>query len=389
MSPIRDTTLERWTPNRALVLIPFWLHVASYAYIPVSIPRNLNQESLENGFDWELLSVGVFFTELAVCATVVAVAVSSLALAFQLEGLEQTDMVQWIHPRRLGRYHTNALDARSHRATTFALMALPTVLLRVHAASRALRQACNELDTTIWWYAKHKLPREATGEAYVEMMNAFYSTLGVLGSTDRFNAMAWDVVLSAFMLGLWTALAESDPRILFRCTLLPWLKDEEEVLIEQQVRAREETRSSWLDAVKQLASAKTLTRFSRNDQDEGPTTGTAEAYVRKRGGPPKHRKSASGNESGYAIIRSKSKSKSPGRPRKSVSPYKRPASRARSQSRARSHVRQHVRSDIANGTLGITVAGWEAAGVTWCLAALGGLGVATIAVFGAEAADFM
>jgi hypothetical protein len=171
---------------------------------------------------------------------------------------------------------------------------------------------------------------------------------------------------------------------MFRCTLLPWLKSEEEVTFERQEDAADKKSHCWLNTVKHLASVKNLTRFAR--PDEGPTTGTAEAYVRKRGRPPKHRKSLSGNESGYAIARSKSKSRSPGRPRKSVSPSKRTSSRLRSQSRARSQARygwKHARS------LGISIAGWEAAGVTWCLVVVAGLGVSMLGAFGAEATDFV
>lgn len=272
-------------------------------------------------------------------------------------------------------------------------MALPIVLLRIYTAACTLWKTSARHETQVWWYARILMPKEAAEEVFEVIHEAASSTISKLAAIGRFNAMAWDAVLSTLLLGLWTALAESDPRNMLRCTLLPWLKDEEEILFQQQERTlqREETKRSWLNAVKQLASAKTLTRFSRSNQDEGPTTGTAESYVRKRGRPLRHRKSASGNESGYAIIRnrSKSKSRSPKRSRKSVSPAKRAVSRARSQSRPGSQVRQHARSDIANGTLGIMVAGWEAAAVSWCLAIFGGLGVAMIAVFGAEAADFM
>jgi hypothetical protein len=165
------------------------------------------------------------------------------------------------------------------------------------------------------------------------------------------------------------------------------LKDDDEVAIERQERATsEETKASgWLDTVKQLASVKNSTRFAR--PDEGPTTSTAEAYVRKRGRPPKHRKSMSENESGYALARSKSKSR--GRPRKSVSPSKRTTSRARSQSRAKSQVRHGQYGWKHASSLGISVVGWEAAGVTWCLVIVAGLGVSMLGAFVAEATDFV
>ena len=34
MSPIRDTNLERWTPFRVPLLVPFWLHAATWSLLP-------------------------------------------------------------------------------------------------------------------------------------------------------------------------------------------------------------------------------------------------------------------------------------------------------------------------------------------------------------------
>jgi len=263
-------------------------------------------------------------------------------------------------------------------------MALPLVAVRVYAATRTLIQAGSVLETDFFQKMVHGQSEKMGEDLRNDVEHAARATFGLLAATGRANAMAWDVVLSAVILGLWTALAEADPMTMFRCTLLPWLKSDEEVTIERQEHASKKSHG-WLNTVKQLASVKNLTRFAR--PDEGPTTGTAEAYVRKRGRPPKHRKSLSGNESGYAIARSKSKSRSPGRPRKSVSPgNKRTSSRLRSQSRARSQARhgwQHASS------LGISIAGWEAAGVTWCLVAVAGSGVSMLGAFGAEATEFV
>jgi hypothetical protein len=269
---------------------------------------------------------------------------------------------------------------------TFALMALPLVAVRVYAATRTLIDAGSNTGTTLFQSIKHADADQVVEDIRDELKYAARSTFRLLAKTGRAYAIAWDVVLSAVILGLWTALAEVDPSTMFRCTLLPWLRNEDEVAFERQEYATssDEKSHGWLNTVKQLASVKNLTRFAR--PDEGPTTGTAEAYVRKRGRPPKHRKSASGNESGYAIARSKSKSRSPGRPKKSVSPSKRTSSRLHSQSRARSQVRhgwKHASS------LGISVAGWEAAGVTWRLVAVAGLGVSMLGAFGAEATDFV
>lgn len=265
-------------------------------------------------------------------------------------------------------------------------MALPLVANRIYAVTRTLIEAGSAQGTHIGQNIAHGEGEKAAEETLQDMKFAAWSTFGLLAETGRQNAMAWDVVLSAVILGLWTALAEADPMTMFRCTLLPWLKSEEEVAFERQEHATSHDKKSngWLNTVKHLASVKNLTRFAR--PDEGPTTGTAEAYVRKRGRPPKHRKSLSGNESGYTIARSKSKSRSPGRPRNSVSPSKRTPSRLRSQSRARSQARhgwKHTKS------LWISTAGWEAAGVTWCLVVVAGLGVSMLGAFGAEATDFV
>jgi len=34
MSPIRDTNLERWTPYRVPLLVPFWVHAATWSLLP-------------------------------------------------------------------------------------------------------------------------------------------------------------------------------------------------------------------------------------------------------------------------------------------------------------------------------------------------------------------
>jgi hypothetical protein len=268
-------------------------------------------------------------------------------------------------------------------------MALPLLAVRVYAATRSLLEAGSLLEVKILQTMGRMQLQKAGEEVAHEVEHVLHATFGMLADTGRPNAMAWDVVLSAVIIGLWTALAEADPRTMLRCTLLPWLKDDDEVALERQERATsDETKASgWLDTVKQLASVKNLTRFAR--PDEGPTTGTAEAYVRKRGRPPKHRKSMSGNESGYALTRSKSKSRSPGRPRKSVSPGKRTTSRVRSQSRAKSQVRHGQYGWKHASSLGISVIGWEAAGVAWCLVIVAGLGVSMLGAFGAEASDFV
>jgi hypothetical protein len=268
-------------------------------------------------------------------------------------------------------------------------MALPLLAVRVYAATRSLLEAGSLLEVKILQSVGRMQWQKAPEDIAGEFKHAAWANFGMLADVGRPNAMAWDVVLSAVIIGLWTALAEADPRIMFRCTLLPWLKDDDEVAIQRQECApTEETKASgWLDTVKQLASVKNLTRFARSDG--GPTTGTAEAYVRKRGRPPKHRKSMSGNESGYALTRSKSKSRSPGRPRKSVSPSKRTTSRARSQSRAKSQVRHGQYGWKHASSLETSVVGWEAAGVTWCLVIVAGLGVSMFGAFGAEASDFV
>jgi hypothetical protein len=297
--------------------------------------------------------------------------------------------MQWIHPRRLGRYHATAAAARRSRAIVFTLMALPLVVIRIYATTRTLLEAGSELHSKTWsdlWQSK---TQEATEEGLGDLKYAARSTFGMLADTGRANAMAWDVILSAVVIALWSALAEANPRTMFRCTLLPWLRDESEVAFERLDRTIKlhPDKKGFIAAVKQLASVTNLTRFAR--PNEAPTTATAEAYVRKRGRPPKHRKSESVNENGYAIARAQSKSRSPGRPRYGTSPGRPMPSRAPSQSRPRSQVRYGQLGEKRDGYLGLAVAEWKAAGVTWCLAALGGLGVAVIGAFGAEVTEFV
>jgi hypothetical protein len=297
--------------------------------------------------------------------------------------------MQWIHPRRLGRYHATAAAARRSRAIIFTLVAWPLVVIRIYAATRTLLEAGSQLHSKTWSDLWNLKTQEATEEGLGDLGYAARSTFGMLADTGRANAMAWDVVLSAVVIALWAALAEASPRTMFRCTLLPWLRDESEVAFEKLDRTikLDPNKKGFIAAVKQLASVTNLTRFAR--PNEAPTTATAEAYVRKRGRPPKHRKSESSNENGYSIARAQSKSRGPGRPRYGASPGRPLPSRARSQSRATSQVRSAQPGGKQVGYLGLAVAEWKAAVVIWCLAALGGLGIAVIGAFGAEVTESM
>jgi len=175
-------------------------------------------------------------------------------------------------------------------------MALPLVVIRIYAATRTLLEAGSGLHSNTWYDLLHLKPQEATEEGLGDSEYAGRSTSGMLADTGRANAMAWDVVLSAIAIALWVALAEASPRTMFRCTLLPWLKEESEVAYEKLHRTirLDQDDKGFLVVVKQLASLTNLTRFAR--PEEAPTTATAEAYARKRGRPPKHRKSQSVNE---------------------------------------------------------------------------------------------
>jgi hypothetical protein len=106
-------------------------------------------------------------------------------------------------------------------------MALPLVAVRVYAATRTLIEAGSVLDTEVFQSVAHLRTTKATEDISDDMKYAARSTFGLLADTGRANAMAWDVVLSAAVLGLWTALAEADPGTMFRCTLLPWLKNDD------------------------------------------------------------------------------------------------------------------------------------------------------------------
>jgi hypothetical protein len=112
-------------------------------------------------------------------------------------------------------------------------MALPLVVIRIYAATRTLLEAGSQLHSKTWsdlWQFK---AQEATEEGLGDLEYAARSTFGMLADTGRANAMAWDVVLSAIVIALWAALAEASPRIMFRCTLLPWLRDESAVAFEK------------------------------------------------------------------------------------------------------------------------------------------------------------
>jgi hypothetical protein len=116
-------------------------------------------------------------------------------------------------------------------------MTLPLVAIRIYAVTRTLIAAGSTLGTKVGHNLAHGQTEKAAEDAHNDLEYAARSTFGLLAKTGRADAMAWDVVLSAIILGLWTALAEADPMTMFRCTLLPWLKSDEEVAIKRQEHA--------------------------------------------------------------------------------------------------------------------------------------------------------
>lgn len=111
-------------------------------------------------------------------------------------------MVQWIHPRRLGKYRATAAAARRSRALTFTLMTLPLLALRIYAATRTLLEAGSILDAKVLQKVGHFETRKAMEDVVDEVELAGRWTFGLLADTGRANAMAWDVVLSAVIIGL-------------------------------------------------------------------------------------------------------------------------------------------------------------------------------------------
>ena len=121
-------------------------------------------------------------------------------------------------------------------------MALPLVANRIYAVTRTLIEAGSAQGTHIGQNIAHGEGEKAAEETLQDVKFAAWSTFGMLGDTGRANAMAWDVVLSAFVVGLWLAFAEADPSTMLRSTLLPWLKDEDEVAYERPERTAASTK---------------------------------------------------------------------------------------------------------------------------------------------------
>lgn len=357
LSPAREPRFEHWTPFRRFFLVPSWLYVVVMAIMPQIVGWNGSMH------------------------------VTRIAMAFAtMTALSPA----YVAPRRLGHYYASAGDAKKARAFSFALLALPMVLLSSYATVR------------LWftphpvhedWYRVNGSWWDRTRDEYshmAELGKAAWSSVTALAGAGLVTAMAWDVLLTGVVLSCWAVTAETDPRSMLRCSILPWLKDEEEVKIdgmkleEQKILEGHEKRS-WLKAMNPLTAVTHLTRFAR--PGDGPASGSAEAPIRKRGRLAKHRKSDSVNESGYALMRVASKSRSPpARSRRSVSPAKR--TRSGSKRRSRSRSAYNPRDYYANSVVHIEdpASGWESAGLVWCLGILGGLGFASVAVFGAEAA---
>jgi hypothetical protein len=89
-------------------------------------------------------------------------------------------------------------------------MALPLLAVRVYAATRSLLEAGSLLEVKILQTMGRMQLQKAGEEVAHEVEHVLHATFGMLADTGRPNAMAWDVVLSAVIIGLWTALAEAD-----------------------------------------------------------------------------------------------------------------------------------------------------------------------------------
>ena len=224
--------------------------------------------------------------------------------------------------------------------------------------------------------------------------------INALGDYDWVSAIGADVLLSAVALSYWAVVGNLDARSMIESGVCPWLDNIQEAVGNAASRAKEATEGAAEHVRNGLSSAtekarhgsqelkrRTSQRYedvglddNEEDEDEFGPSVMSQILAARRGRPPKPL-------TRERRVHPRSRSKS----RASVSPVQGDTSRRRSRTRERSSSRvslghgpekddeeSQILRDIAMAAAGPA----EAAGVAWALFALGGLGVASTAVFG-------
>jgi hypothetical protein len=241
-------------------------------------------------------------------------------------------------------------------------------------------------------------------ETMQKLTGTVRALINALGDHDWISAVGADVLLSAFALCCWAVLGKVDPRSMIKCGIFPWL---------------DETQDAVGVAARRLSdAAEDVYDVSAERIREGLST--ARARARQGSQELRYRASHWGHDPGLdesegeyedvewqqslrqptihgrkqrpkSTTRETTRSRSRFRSRASVSPAKKTASRRTSRTRDRSRPLQRPESEedyderriLTPPNVQTSTAPAEAAGVAWVMFALGGLGMANTAVYGA------
>lgn len=337
-------------------------------------------------------------------------------------------------PTAICTYFSNA--ARGKRVLSSLWFAASLIAVLLHLAFTILAYRETDVKQQHPWYY-FGLPRYRTQSTATHAKDTAKSIFGALGDHHWIRAVGVDVILSAVGLCCWSVVSNADVRSMIKSSVFPWLDEVDEATryaisrVEKVTEdAYDDVRSSYpvASAMKGLSAAQEVagrgmqevrhrTNALQNsaaewasnltdaadDKDDIPPVDRYDGYddydeppPKRRGRPPKggakaSTRTSSGTRQTRGRSASQGRARSQSRSRAGVSPVKRKASTSRRRS---SRVRDLFSGDseLENGfsqqvfspAMQAVATDAEAAGLTWGLFAIGGLGMASAAVFGGE-----
>ena len=266
-------------------------------------------------------------------------------------------------------------------------------------------QACADagLDKRVQWPLGMRWMRPET-RSMRKLTGTVRALINALGDHDWVSAVGADVLLSAVALCCWAVVGNVDPRSMIKCGIFPWLDETQDavgVAARRLSDAAEDVYDVSAERIREsLATARARARQGSQElryrashwghepgldesgeEDEDVEWQQSQRPPTMRGRKQKPRSTA----------RETTRSQSRSRSRASVSPVKKTASRRSSRTRDRSRPLQSPESEedyderriLIPTSIQTLTAPAEAAGVAWAMFALGGLGMASTAVYGA------
>ena len=256
-------------------------------------------------------------------------------------------------------------------------------------------QACDEagLGKYVRWPVGMRWTRPEITSMH-KLTGTVRALINALGDHDWISAVGADVLLSAFALCCWAVVGNVDPRNMIKCGIYPWLDETQDAVGAAARRMSNAAENAYdvsaerirdglstVGARARQGSQELRYRAGLDDSEGEDEEVEWQRSLRQptvRGRKPRSKRETS---------RSPSRSRS----RASVSPVKKTASRRSSRARdERSPSRRpgseedyEERRILMPTSMQTLTAPAEAAGVAWVMFALGGLGIANTAVYGA------